>query len=538
MGRTELITIGVLCLSGCQYSDQIPCHDPYLNLSKEDYQTALTKSFPPLSSEPLRPQFDEVPNKSWPDSFYKTVSLSTNDAVPVKEIILSLAQQAQINVILAPDIKGTAVVHAQKRPFIDLLQELCDSHGLRVKLSQKLIKIDVDKPYLATYPVEFLILTRSHQNRFSVATDVFTSSDSRQKDDENSSNTLLTAETKTDFWQEFIENLNVLLSTGDPSQNEKGSSPRYSIHKQGGILAIFATQQQHNFIKAYLDLLRQSVEQQVLIEAKIVEVHLKDEFKSGINWDVMRDHFLFQAALGSVATVGRFDKRMIPERNVFTIGGESKDITGLLSLLSRFGTVRTLSNPRLTVINNQSAVLKVATNKVYFKLNYTTDYNYFDKREQVYVSSDAKTVPIGLVMVVHPCIRQEDGRIIMTLRPTISRVIQEVPDPAVGIASHQKQASFVPEVQVRELDSVFVIDSGETIVVGGLMEERVDNNTSQIPAVSDLPFIGTLFEGCAHERQIIELVIFLRAVVLNRGVSKPTLRDQGFYNMFTQGPLA
>jgi MSHA type pilus biogenesis protein MshL len=532
-----------LILGSCYWHNEGGYHDAVLQLSPHEYKQTLTDSSSPAPHKLISVQTKKQDQTSIPHNFLKPVSVSTTDAVPLKDLLLSMAQQANVNLFIAHDIKGTITLHAQNRPLLELIQELCDSHGLRFKMCRQLMKIEVDRPYLEAYPLDFLILSRSNINRFSIATDVFTGPEGQHSDEENSSNTLLTAETKTDFWQELTENLAMHLSIGTVNDNENNSASRFSIHKQAGIISVFGTAAQHHQIKSYLENLRLSVEKQVLIEAKILEVHLKDECKSGINWDVVRGSFVMQAPLGSIVTPGPFNKDTPPHRNIFTIGGGNKDITGIISALNRFGTVRTLSNPRLTVINNQSAVLKVATNKVYFKLNYTCDYNYFDKREQIYVSSDAKTVPIGLVMIVQPSISHKDDKIIMTVRPTISRVIQEVPDPAVGIASHQKQTSYVPEVQVRELDSVLSMSSGETIVVGGLMEDRADHDTSQVSGLSSLPLLGSLFKSQSHDQQVTELVIFLRAIILEPSQQHPQTNptsihpaDERNYHTFTQDP--
>jgi len=537
--RSYRVAFGVLCslfLSSCSVHEQTKFHDPKLQMKKEDYDKKL------LAPEPLKPK---KPLKKTtkasdiiPKEFYKPVSLSLSDSVPLKDIFLRLAQSSGVNIIVSPDIQGGAVLHASQRPLIELVEEICLSHGLRYQINNRMLKVMVDKPYMQSYNLEFLILSRQNNNRFSVATDVFTAPEGYQGDEDNGSNTQLTAETKTDFWQELSDNLNIIL------EDAPGDTPsRYTIHKQAGIISVFAPQSQQKIINDYLDQLRESVQRQVLIEAKIVEVNLKDEFKSGINWNALKGDFVLQAPLGSIATVGKHNPNSAPARNVFTLGGSGKEVTGLISLLDNFGTVRTLSNPRLTVINNQPAVLKVATNKVYFKLNYTRDYNYFDKREQVYVSSDAKTVPIGLVMVVLPSIRKEDGKIVMTMRPTISRIIQEVADPAVGIASDQKQTSFVPEVQVRELDSVLSMTSGETVVVGGLMEERSNNETQKVPDVADIPILGALFQGKANERHVTELVIFITATILDNDDYEPegqtttiSTADQRVYQTFTHDP--
>ncbi len=222
-----------------------------------------------------------------------------------------------------------------------------------------------------------------------------------------------------------------------------------------------------------------------MIEAKIVEVNLNDEFQSGINWASMSGDFFLQGHLGQLARPLVFDPKLNrhghhPLREVFTIGTRGEDLTALASVLSKFGTVRTLSSPRVTVLNNQTSVLKVATNRVFFKVNYFREIPTDDNPGFERASSQIQTVPIGLVMVVQPSIDVETGRITMTLRPTISRIIGEEEDPAVAIMSNNRQVSLVPEVQVRELDSVLQMESGDTVVMGGLMEDRSDDEKTRV----------------------------------------------------------
>jgi MSHA type pilus biogenesis protein MshL len=516
-----LVSILTLCATGCKWEEAHTYHDPALKMKREDYERLLSQkpSTPPTT--PLKPHVDQ--EDRWPKAYDKRVTLTTLEAIPLKDVFYSLAQQAHVNIVLDPAIQGGATLHLKNLPLKDVIQDICAQHRLRYEIRRQTLSIQPDRPYLKTYPLEFLVLTRSNQNRFTVATDVFTAGEGSPQGEENGSNTELKGETKIDFWQELKDNLDVLLQPEVFEEGTPAQPSRYTLHKQAGMVSIFGTQAQHQQIKSYLEQLRQSVQQQVLIEAKILEVNLNDEYKSGINWNVLTNRFFLESPLGAVATVGK-GKTLAPQRNIFTIGGSGSEVTGLLSFLNSFGTVRTLSNPRMTVINNQSAVLKVATNKVYFKLNYTKDYSYYDKREQIFVSSDARTVPIGLVLVVHPSIRFRDGKIVMTLRPTISRVIQEVPDPAVGIASNQQQASYVPEVQVREMDSVLVMNSGEMVVVGGLMEERSDNGDVSVPGLGEVPVLNTFFGGKSDARRTTELVVLIRTTIIDPEGEQPHLR--------------
>lgn len=521
-----LVALSVF-MAGCAHKKAHKFHDPQLEYQKKDYDT-LT-SFPkhsPLKKRKKVKKASFLNRQVLPESLRKPVSLVVTENVPMSEILLTLAQEIDINLILDPRIKDGTTLIAKNRRFIDIVNELCHAHGLRYRYSNQILHIERDDPFVKTYNLQFLVMARTNRNRLSIATDVFTNVDNGQRlDEDNGSNTFLTAETKSDFWQELADNLTPLLE--DFETGNEGT-PKFSIHKQAGIISIKTTQKKHDQIAKYLDLLQESVGRQVLIEAKIIEVNLKDQFKTGINWNLLRGTFALQAPLGEVAGVGQLEEAVAPPRDVFSIGGNAEKITGLLSVLNQFGTVRALSNPRLTVMNNNPAVLKVARNKVYFKLNQTRDFLHHGdlnrERERSYFSSDIKTVPIGLMMYVHPTI-DRTGRIIMTLRPTISQVIQEVPDPAVAIASQAAQRSLVPEVQVRELDTILSMQSGEIVVVGGLMEERSANQQDGVPTAEDVPLLGGLFKGKSHDRSVTELVIFIRATVVENDFETEVLED-------------
>ncbi len=508
-----------LTLFGCGHKKEHQYHDPQLAYQKQDYQNLTAfPSHPPIRKRKKIKRMRFYQAKSMPMALRKSISISVMEAIPLSELLLTLAQQAEVDLVVDPHIQAGVTMNARNRPLIDIIDELCRLHDLRYQMTNGILRIEKDTPYLRNYNLQFLIMARANRNRLSIATDVFTNVEKGTRvDEDNGSNTFLTAETKSDFWEELQNNLDVILGDfgpgGVPDESSSYNPKKFCIHKQAGIISIKTSQKQHEQIARYLDLLQENVGRQVLIEAKIVEVNLKDQYKTGINWNLLRGSFVMQSSLGDIATQGQLNELMAPAKNVFTLGGNAEKITGLLSVLNQFGTVRALSNPRLTVMNNNPAVLKVAHNKVYFKLNQTRDFLHAGNRERTSLTSEVKTVPIGLMMYVHPTIAK-NGQIIMTLRPTISQIVQEVQDPAVGIASNAQQQSLVPEVQVRELDTILSMNSGEIVVVGGLMEERSSNQQNGVPVAEDVPFVGGLFKGKSHDRRVTELVIFMRATVI------------------------
>lgn len=540
--------IVLVILPACKMPERYSHYDKITKLRPDDYERKLMPEFSQQKSNRLSVSPQKA-IETIPSSLKRKITLSITETVQLKDIFMQIAQQAKIDIALDPLIKGGINFQVYNKEVIEVVREICSISRLRYRICNNILRIELDHPYLKNYNVQFLSLSRSNQNRISIATDVFTAVDSRQSQLDNGSNTLLEAETKTDFWEEVEDTLATILLS-NTIITEQAVEPSYAIHKQAGIISIFATEAQHEQVKKYLQLLGQNTVSQVLIEAKVVEVLLKDEFKSGINWNLLKEKISIQAPLGRLVTPGASKDNIPTQRDVLTIGAGTSELTSILYFMEKFGTVRTLSSPRLTVMNNQSAVLKVATNHVFFRIDYNRDYGYDSRREREYVSSEVQTIPIGLVMVVHPAINLENESITMTLRPTISRIVDEKQDPAVSIVSQQKQQSLVPEVQVRELDSVVHMKSGEIVVMGGLMEERSDNEQTSLPGITEtvedlkIPFLEFLFKSKNDQRVVSELVIFLRATILYAGgetevlTSTITPADQAVYETFAKDPRA
>ena len=177
-------------------------------------------------------------------------------------------------------------------------------------------------------------------------------------------------------------------------------------------------------------------------------------------------------------------------------------------------------------MNNQAAVLKVAQNHVYFKLNYDKTYaSSTSDRMDVSVSSDIKTVPIGLVMFVQPSIDTSNNTITLFLRPTITKLSNQVSDPAVDVAmkaaskdgnAGEYQQSKVPVTEVREVASVLKLEDGEIAVLGGFMESRSSKNKTGLPGWRDVPMVGEIASSNGLGDEIVELVILIKVKLANK----------------------
>lgn len=528
-----------------------------------DLESAL--QLPPLLLD-APPPIPALPEAISPESLYnpdlpdKKVSVTISDSVPLRDILIELGREGEVNLEIDPRIEGSIIFTAHEQPFDTVLRRICDLAGLRYKADGAFVRIEVDEPYQRTYALDHLSLSRKTTSEVTIATNVFdvdvagangssgTSSGGGKSGSDNNSTSKIAASSDADFWSEVEKSLPQVLATavrnkplttsraGDAKQESN-----FSIDRQGGLVTVYGNSRQQEAVAAFLTRLDQKASSQVLIEARIVEVELSDEFQSGVNWST-----LFKGATGLAANFGAPGVGVAmtaASTGLFTASLDTKDFNGILSLVRTFGTTRVLSSPRLTVMNNQTAVLKVARNEVYFltsaQFPTTTNASGVVVSGTPVFSSTPRTVPVGLVMTVQPAINADSNRVTMTLRPTISRVIDRVNDPSIGLNAANAGVtnpiqSKIPVLAVREMDSVLQLQSGEVAVMGGLMQDSSENSDQGVPPFDALPVVGNLAKSRDNQGTTSELVILLRATILNNAT--PDKADTDLYKKYNNDP--
>jgi general secretion pathway protein D len=289
-----------------------------------------------------------------------------------------------------------------------------------------------------------------------------------------------------------------------------------------GNITVRATQSQHAKVAEFIDRVMRSARRQVLIEATIVEVDLSTRFQQGINWSMLRpgggvgDNNLSIIPVGpngGLQTGGLVSGLLTINRKA-TNFFDGQDLTMMLSMLESFGTLRVLSSPKVSVLNNQSSVLKVVDNKVYFSITVTpgTPASATAAATPATYSTTINTVPIGFLMTVTPQV-SETNEVTLNLRPTISRITGYASDPNPVLIQNQL-TNRIPEVQTREMESLLRVRSGGVAILGGLMQDSRNNSSDEVPGLNRLPMFGNLFKFRDEGSKKTELVIFLRPTVL------------------------
>jgi len=318
----------------------------------------------------------------------------------------------------------------------------------------------------------------------------------------------------------------------------------YVLNRQASTLTVSATEKQHAILKRFISKIEDNASAQVLIEAKIVEVELSDQYQSGIDWSFLNKNVEFTTtATSPISNAASFTSFTLNKTGA--VG--SFDLSSAVTLVEQFGTTRTLSSPRLHATNNQLAVLTFADNLVFFELKFDisdavlgTNGN-ITQPAKTKVTSTIHTVPIGILLSLQPSINTEKNEVTLSVRPTLSRILDFTEDPSVPISlasagiTDLNIKSLVPVVEVRELDSILKVRSGQVMVIGGLMESKSVNTDVGAPGISSMPYVGNFFKSVDKNNSSKELVIFIRATIVSPHGNTDS-HDKNFYERFTRDP--
>ncbi len=519
-----------------------------------------------------------------------TYSVVVNE-VPVKELLFALARDTKQNIDIHPGLQGLVSLNAINETLPAILDRIAKQVDLRYRVEGNTTIISTDTPYMKTYRINYVNMSRETTSTIGVSGQIQTGASgtgggggaggaAASSSNLNASNTTVKTVSNNNFWEALRENIRAILaSTRSQTQSAEDRAQRAesvraareerlqqaeAVARAGpaatqlfntafggtaqqpplpgdlrddiisnpaaGTISVLANDKQHALIQQHLDSISQSSQRQVLIEATIAEVTLSDAYQAGIDWSrlaISGGITFAQSLIAGVPSAFEAGSLAIGYSNPRSSLG---NISATVKLLNQFGNTRVLSSPKLMTINNQTALLKVVDNIVYFSIEASSATTQ-GAISQIF-NSTAQTVPVGVVMTLTPQIN-ENGQVTLSVRPTITRILdfKNDPNPSLCDAARVKcVANPVPEIQTREMESVLQLVSGQTAILGGLMQDNVRRDRNAVPGVGNIPVVGEAFGFRNDNYTKSELVIFLRSTI----IPNPTLDSDElkFYQRF------
>lgn len=509
----------------------------------------------------------------------RLVTLAVTDDVPLRDVLFELGRLANVDIEVGRGLDTEGVnLRATDRPFNEVIERISDLGGLRYSVHGNSIRIERDLPYIKNYNLDFINMIRSSTSSYDLSTSILsgggsgeggtgggTSSGGTSGGSSGSgsgnvgsvgnsgSSSSITAQMESDLWASLEASVTEILnylpsgngSTGAATEGAApgagagavgGSSSGFVINRQGGILSVNATERQHDMIQRFLTVLSRNTSAQVLIEAKIVEVSLTEQFLSGVDWNKLIGNLN-----GAYWNPGSFN----PSGTIGTTGATvfGVDELGLdiaVTMAEQFGTTRTLSSPRLNATNNQQAVLTFAQNEVFFEC--TQDQGQVVSNSggssttlPPTTNCTANAVPIGIILNILPSINLDTQEIILSVRPTLTRKVRDAISPQTIVINNVSRNVTAPVIEVREIDSIMKVKSGGVMIIGGLMEDTSGTTQAGVPGLSEIPVLGSVFKSRDETYGKRELIIFIKATIVNPDGSAHKV-DRKLMDRFTTDP--
>ena len=435
------------------------------------------------------------------------------EKAPLVSAFRALSRTSGTTIVVEPDVTGDATVDLQKTTLRRALTVLTDPAGYYFEESDGCIWVRRLKTVL--YAVDYPQLTRSgsgsasitlggtnnggysgNGNLPSAVTGAANASALNGNSGANGSDTTqvsISQENQNTFWTNLDAELHAMLKDGET----------LVLNRFSGVAQITAPVRRHETIKAFIDLTNHRITQQVEIEARLVEVTLGDERKLGVDWNLAAASVEGFKLAGASALDSTGVGGTLLATDTLTANLGAGRTTAVIHALQQQGEVRTVSQPRLRALNNQTAFIKVGQDQPFFRLQQSTSFNQpgtTTPYSQVQNSYSVNTITIGTILAVTPQVGA-DQVITLDVLPAITRLQSIVTSPD-GLQT-------APVTEVKQASTIVRLRDGETAVIGGLIAEDEGQTERSVPVVSAVPLLGRAFRTKASTKTRTELVIFL-----------------------------
>ena len=466
----------------------------------------------------------------------ETYTLVVTD-VPVREVLFALARDAAINVDISGNIEGNVTLNAVNQTLPQILERIGRQVSIRHSIENGTLVVTPDAPYWQNYRVDYVNLARGSEGEVTVATQIASTGGSVGEDsqsgggasstEQNVSRTTVKSTSDNSYWKTLGNNLRQIL-TGQAAGGDAAAGPDpVAVNSIAGVISVYANSVQQRKVQAFIDQVTANSKRQVLIEVTVVEVELNDSYQAGVDWSrVSANGGLGKDGVSFINTLtgGNLSTAPVYTMTYNNFDADGSGFSAAVKMLSQFGDTKVLSTPRIMALNNQTALLKVVDERVYFSLSQDIVEASSNNAARSTITSEIKTVPVGFIMSVTPQI-SDNGNVSMNVRPTITRILGYVVDPAPRLSEFgQDFDNLVPEIHVSEIESLLEVADGQTVVIGGLMQDTSQKKRDGVPLLSRLPGVGDLFSYRDDAVKKSELVLFLRpTVVRGAGTGQPAL---------------
>jgi MSHA biogenesis protein MshL len=472
----------------------------------------------------------------------KRLEIAANN-VAAQSFFAAIVEDSSYSIAVHPDVSGVITLNLKEVTIDEALDVVEELYGYQISRQNNVIQVYPAGMRTETIALNYLFIKRFGQSSTSISSGGVSENDpnsggsggnnrsnnngsnnngsnnngsnnngyNNQNSQGTSSGINIQTENESDFWKELEETLEALIGR----ENDR----RVIVSPQAGLVTVRALPQEIKAVKKFINDTQTHLRRQVIIEAKIMEVTLNDDYQQGVKWDQVLGNI--GSTDISFATSGNTTGNAISALvgGTTAIGFQNKDFSSVIELLETQGNVQVLSSPRITVTNNQKAVIKVGEDEYFVtEISSTTTTG-----TTTTTTPEIQLTPFfsGIALDVTPQI-DPSGSVILHVHPSVT-----LTDEQNKVIQLGGEEFVLPLAQssVRESDTIIKAQSGEIVIIGGLIETRSVDVNSKTPLLGDIPFLGELFKSKSQQKRKTELIIMLKPIVVGQETWTDQLQD-------------
>ena len=537
--RLALLLAATLAVAGCTTPSP-----GWRNAAREDIDKTLDQArssnqsvptdvrkalLPPIEinlpqgrTTPLEPRFD----------------LAVNNA-PVRQVFLGIVEGTPYSMVLHPGVGGAVTLNLKNVTVPEAMNAIRHVYGYEYRLEGNRFYVLGREMQTRLFMVNYLNLTRRGKSDTRVSGGGIgqrsssagaASAPASSGGASGFSSIELQTQSDVDFWKSLELTLKEIVG--------KEGGRKVIVNQQSGVVVVRAMPEELRVVEEYLGATHASVNRQVVLEAKIIEVELNDRFQAGINWSKISGNYTASqvgggtggldttgatSVAGSIGTLRPGTGSFSPTTpgtlsnafgGVFTLAATASDFTAFIELLKAQGEVQVLSSPRVSTINNQKAVIKIGGDEFFVTgVSSSTGTTSGGVTTTSTPTVDLTSFFSGIVLDVTPQI-DENKNIVLHIHPSVSAVTQK--DKSFSVSGSAFNLPLALST-IQESDNVVRAQSGQIIIIGGLMKEGTTDENVSVPILGDIPILGNLFRHKKVTRVKKELIILLKPTVIEAG---------------------
>lgn len=538
--RIHLVVLSIACLllSACASQSEVKRVSALDQMIDDAFQKTQSET----SKHEQTASENEIESALLPDINLSAPGAGSIDIEPrfdikvhrakIRQFFMGLVEDSNYNMILHPKVKGRITLDLKNVNIADVMEVVRDVYGYDYEQTKTSYSVFPNTMRTRIFTMNYLNVNRTGDSNMSVSsgqvTESVTGSGDTASKSQSVSGSSINTESKSDFWNELKASLSAIVG------NKKGRN--VVVSPQSGMVIVRALPHELRAIEKYINKTQSFVQRQVIIEAKILEVELNERFQSGINWAQLatsgnNSALIGQTGGGSIfggagvtniaGNAGNLNPAALSQISgttssafggVFSLAlNAGSDFSAFIEMLKTQGDVQVLSSPQISTVNNQKAVIKVGSDEFFIT---DVQSNTSTTTATASTQSNVELTPFfsGVALDVIPQI-SESGEIVLHIHPTVSTVTEKIKD--ISISSGTSLSVPLAVSSIRESDSIIRAKSGQVVIIGGLMQNSVEDKVSKVPLLGDIPLLGALFRHTQEISKKSELVILLKPIVMD-----------------------